>query len=517
MVSPQTNPIDQPRSLNPQNFIREVYAGGKTPAYPREIVERIANAIASDARIFSYDGPSAGGQILEETNYLRFGGDVLPEQYNLAGLGATGGGVRGASFSTPEDGVRAVFLHLNTYFRGKKENWPVELQALAVEHLMPRYRAAVSAGYAGMAKNLAFLATRWAKDPQYANKIAPIATALEETKVVGLRLVFASGHRNASGGHARETALTGELTEEYYRIGRSLGHDVRVTTPDGPDADTDPGDGTHSADLFAAAQAVVKWAEQGWVADYFIENHYQGLHEGSDSGKGHFIIHPDWGSDVDTDVRDGFGPLWARIFQQHIGMSMWTDGVMSEKQTGVGIDGYRLGVFRATENLRQVTRAIIEHGSHTSPADMKFITRPDFNVKAAQAFYIALHQYHKLPAPNFAGVDPVKPPIITPGRPSLVLNGFWIVDEFQDKWESLGNEAFSVLGPPKSGMFLGNVDGTARLVQIFEKGALGHYPEEAPHGVPRGNPMRVRNLLPWEREAVLAWGKEQGFVAQDVL
>jgi hypothetical protein len=61
------------------------------------------------------------------------------------------------------------------------------------------------------------------------------------------------------------------------------------------------------------------------------------------------------------------------------------------------------------------------------------------------------------------------------------------------------------------------VDGTARLVQIFEKGALGHYPEEAPHGVPRGNPMRVRNLLPWEREAVLAWGKEQGFVAQDVL
>ena len=56
----------------------------------------------------------AFGQMLHETNYLSFGGDVSIEQYNFAGLGATGG-VPGNSFSDISTGIRAHVQHLKCY------------------------------------------------------------------------------------------------------------------------------------------------------------------------------------------------------------------------------------------------------------------------------------------------------------------------------------------------------------------------------------------------------------------
>ncbi len=60
-------------------------------------------------------GDVAFAQALHETNFFKFGGDVLPEQNNFAGLGATGGGVKGHSFATPQLGVRAQIQHLKAY------------------------------------------------------------------------------------------------------------------------------------------------------------------------------------------------------------------------------------------------------------------------------------------------------------------------------------------------------------------------------------------------------------------
>ncbi|HZK56528.1 MAG TPA: N-acetylmuramoyl-L-alanine amidase [Desulfosporosinus sp.] len=54
-------------------------------------------------------------QMMKETGYLKFGGDVLPSQYNFAGIGAIGGGAPGATFSTPEEGVLAHLEHLYAY------------------------------------------------------------------------------------------------------------------------------------------------------------------------------------------------------------------------------------------------------------------------------------------------------------------------------------------------------------------------------------------------------------------
>ncbi|MCI6380258.1 MAG: RICIN domain-containing protein [Erysipelotrichaceae bacterium] len=57
----------------------------------------------------------AFAQSMLETGFLKFGGDVLPNQYNFAGLGATGNGVHGNSFSSVRIGIRAHIQHLKCY------------------------------------------------------------------------------------------------------------------------------------------------------------------------------------------------------------------------------------------------------------------------------------------------------------------------------------------------------------------------------------------------------------------
>lgn len=54
-------------------------------------------------------------QMLVETGFLKYTGDVKPHQNNFAGLGATGGGVRGESFSDVASGVKAHLQHLQMY------------------------------------------------------------------------------------------------------------------------------------------------------------------------------------------------------------------------------------------------------------------------------------------------------------------------------------------------------------------------------------------------------------------
>jgi hypothetical protein len=54
-------------------------------------------------------------QMLLETGFLTYTGDVKPEQNNFAGLGATGGGARGESFKDVSSGVRAHLQHVLMY------------------------------------------------------------------------------------------------------------------------------------------------------------------------------------------------------------------------------------------------------------------------------------------------------------------------------------------------------------------------------------------------------------------
>ncbi|HHY19823.1 MAG TPA: PEGA domain-containing protein [Firmicutes bacterium] len=83
-------------------------------------------------------------QSIHETGWFKFGGDAVPEQNNYAGIGTTGGGVKGAYFDTPEEGVLAQIQHLWAYGvpRHEGDPWPVQkypYQSDSFQKVDPRY------------------------------------------------------------------------------------------------------------------------------------------------------------------------------------------------------------------------------------------------------------------------------------------------------------------------------------------------------------------------------------------
>ncbi|MEH7156079.1 N-acetylmuramoyl-L-alanine amidase [Neobacillus drentensis] len=66
-------------------------------------------------KYYGIRGDVAFAQAIHETDYFRFTGVVNPGQNNYAGIGATGGDNRGASFKNQEEGVLAQLQHLYAY------------------------------------------------------------------------------------------------------------------------------------------------------------------------------------------------------------------------------------------------------------------------------------------------------------------------------------------------------------------------------------------------------------------
>lgn len=66
-------------------------------------------------RRFGIRADMAWAQMVHETGFGEYQGDVKPPQNNMAGIGATGGGVPGNSFGTAELGVIAHYAHLAWY------------------------------------------------------------------------------------------------------------------------------------------------------------------------------------------------------------------------------------------------------------------------------------------------------------------------------------------------------------------------------------------------------------------
>lgn len=96
-------------------------------------------------------GDIAFCQSMKETGFFKFGGQVLPEQNNFAGIGATNNSAtgKGAWFKTAREGVRAQIQHLKAY--GSKE-------ALKQTCVDPRYSLVTK----GIAPNWEDLNGYWA-------------------------------------------------------------------------------------------------------------------------------------------------------------------------------------------------------------------------------------------------------------------------------------------------------------------------------------------------------------------
>jgi hypothetical protein len=525
-ITLETYPLATGYGLDPDSFVEQIFSNGKQPAYPLETVRLIAQELAARSKEFSDDGRSVAGQIVHETNFLRYTGDSQPYQYNFGGIGTTGGGVHGENYSVkrPDSegggidipasvkaGMLAMFTHRSAYMRGPKENWPLELQQYwGASH---REKNVVAAGFAGTVhQQKDFGNGKWAVGPGYAIGITKAANLFRASPAGGtsriMRLAIGAGHRNTSGGNERERKLTAALTKQYVDTARQWGADVRCYTPD-------EGLGEYPGNLHAAVDNVNKWASQGWIADMYIEVHFQGLTEGSNAGRGVFSVYPDWPSanDVDTEAINQFIPTWAPIFSARTGMPIYGNGGMSEKRTAVGAAGSRLGVFSITVGLKATTtRMIVEHGSHTSPLDRAIILGPDFNRLAAESFMEAWFK--------FAGVTQPPPTDYVPSGPGGSIPGwngnYYLIGPFWNEYNELGRNFVPVYGLVASGMIIAPVDGVERYIQFTEKGAMACYPPNLPHGVPETDAFFIRNVTPAERAEALASAHERQLVNPDL-
>lgn len=77
-------------------------------------IEQFAQIVYEEAQAEGVRAEVVFAQCMLETGFLKYGGDVLPNQYNFAGIGATGA-VHGASFESVRVGVRAQVQHLKAY------------------------------------------------------------------------------------------------------------------------------------------------------------------------------------------------------------------------------------------------------------------------------------------------------------------------------------------------------------------------------------------------------------------
>ncbi|MDO4621641.1 MAG: glucosaminidase domain-containing protein [Eubacteriales bacterium] len=104
-------------------------------------------------------------QMCLETGYLSYSGDSKIEQYNFAGIGTTGGGVKGNYFETMRLGVRAQVQHLKAY---------ASTGDLTKECVDPRFHLVAR----GIAPNLSDLDGRWAAANGYGDHIYVLIDAV---------------------------------------------------------------------------------------------------------------------------------------------------------------------------------------------------------------------------------------------------------------------------------------------------------------------------------------------------
>lgn len=113
-------------------------------------------------------------QIMNETNWLQFGGDVSASQYNFAGLGATGNGEPGLSFADVRTGIRAEVQHLKAY----ASTDPLKQACVDPRFDLVKRGTAPYVEYLGIQENPN--GGGWAAAPQYGQRILNIMYRIDQ-------------------------------------------------------------------------------------------------------------------------------------------------------------------------------------------------------------------------------------------------------------------------------------------------------------------------------------------------
>lgn len=121
----------------------------------------IVDIFLEEGKAEGVKGDVAFAQSCLETGNFKFGGDVTEDQNNFAGIGTTGGGVKGAKFPDVRTGVRAQIQHLKAY---------ASKEALKQECVDPRFKLVTR----GTATTIDALEGKWATGKGYGKKVTTI-------------------------------------------------------------------------------------------------------------------------------------------------------------------------------------------------------------------------------------------------------------------------------------------------------------------------------------------------------
>lgn len=107
-------------------------------------------------------------QIMNETGWLQFGGDVSISQYNFAGIGATGNGAAGNGYKDVKTGITAQVQHLKAY----ASDQPCNLKVVDTRFTYVTRKSAVYVQYLGINENPKHVG--WASAKEYGFTLASI-------------------------------------------------------------------------------------------------------------------------------------------------------------------------------------------------------------------------------------------------------------------------------------------------------------------------------------------------------
>lgn len=343
------------------------------------------------------------------------------QRLNPAGISITGDPAQNNASKTwtnGRDAARAHLTHVWLYARGT--TLPDGFPGSKAED--PRWDAAVAAGYAGTKPTIGSLTNTWAIDSAYDAKLVAIlnqrpgttapddgGNEQEAPMAEQKRFVIAMGHRNTDrGGAYNEINWTPGCARAIRDAIEARGGKAVIVQEH--DSDNDPN--WFPGGLQAMARHAVTLAGQYGPFEAYISCHYNG-----GAGPGFHAIFPDAWSGIDQKANN---PLDVRLCENlvaavrstnTVSILGWTShapGVMSERESGVGAQGYRLGELYGGMGFRDRTaRVIIEAGSIDVARERAYINDPHWlrNVYAEAIAEGLEATFGKL------GTKPTEPPV----------------------------------------------------------------------------------------------------------
>lgn len=192
------------------------------------------------------------------------------------------------------------------------------------------------------------------------------------------KFILSMGHRNTNKGGANgEYAWTPGATRALRDAIVARGGEAYIIQEERGTGEF------YNGGLQAAASACVELAKTKGPFKAYISSHYNG-----GGSPGFHAIFPDARSGEDTKANNSLDVKLARAIRDRVKatntvrMLSWTadsPGVMSEKETGVGEQGYRLGEMVGTIGFRdQTARVIIEASSIDVASERTYINSPQW-------------------------------------------------------------------------------------------------------------------------------------------